>query len=96
MSDTKVEVGRFTYDTETGTTTGPADYMRERFADYVKEVESGRHSYLAAFAPQGQSPVVTFLVGVQTDYAGFVGARQVFRAVEAMGEKMDRHQGVTT
>ena len=81
-SATEVTVGRFTYDTATGTTTGPAAYMTERFAAYIAEVESGRHSWLSAFAPAGQSPVVTLLVGVQTDYAAFAGSREMFAAIE--------------
>ena len=69
-------VGRFTYNATTGAVTGPEAYMRERFPTCRAEIESGRNvafNYGAA----GASPNIetALLVAIQTDYAGWHGAR---------------------
>ena len=76
-----LEVGSFTYDLDTGSITGPAEYVRERLDAYIAEVARGQNAWLFAFAPAGQRMEQTVLVGIQTDYAAFRGARETFARI---------------
>jgi hypothetical protein len=80
MSETIIEVGRFTFDTATGTLTGPAEYFASRGgvdAAVDKAVASPTFKYGAAGA--SPSPQVAFLVALQTDYAAFAGEKDLAR-----------------
>lgn len=80
-SETKVEVGRFTFDTATQTLTGPADYF-ESCGGVDKAVEMALASTVFKYGAAGASPSpqVALLVALQTDYAGFKGSRDFFGA----------------
>lgn len=77
---TLTEVGRFTFDSTTGTVTGPADYMRS--ADYaacIRSIESGTSHVFRAGLEHSPSVEVALLVTIQTDYAGWAGREQFNR-----------------
>lgn len=79
-----VEVGRFKLDTETGTVTGPAEYMREAGNARLRSIEAGTDVVFNAGAGGlSPSPEVALLVSLQTDFAGWKGSRQFFAAMEA-------------
>lgn len=83
----RVEVGAFVY--EDGSVTGPAEYMREQGFARIRKIEAGEDvvfnigvgrgtpagSWLQADGPQSPSPEVALLVSLQTDYAGWKGAK---------------------
>lgn len=73
-----ITVGRFTFDEEANTVLGPKDYMNERFDTFMAELLAGR-SAAFNYAPRGGDPVRDALVAVQTDYAGWIGVRQLTR-----------------
>lgn len=77
VSEEPVCVGAFTFDPATGEVSGPAAYMREQGFDRLRKIESG-HDTVFNFGASGASPSaeVAMLVSLQTDYAGWVGARQ--------------------
>ena len=78
-STTVTTVGRFTFDSTTGEISGPADYMRSSdFARCKTAIENGTNVVFRAAVLEGLSPNVetALLVAVQTDYAGWAGARQ--------------------
>lgn len=80
-SETKVEVGRFTFDTATQTLTGPADYFESRGGvDKAVDQAVASHVFKYGAAGASPSPIVALLVALQTDYAGFAGERQFFAA----------------
>ena len=72
----KHEVGQFTYDTETGTLAGPAEYMKEKGHDKLEEILSGKSAVANFGMLKSPNPYVAVLVALQTDYAGWKGMRQ--------------------
>jgi hypothetical protein len=79
-SRTKIEVGRFTFDTATGTLSGPAAYFESRGgvdAAVDRALASATFRYGAAGA--SPSPQVALLVALQTDYAAFAGEQDLER-----------------
>lgn len=73
---TTTTVGRFTYDATTGQIAGPEAYMAERYAARMAAIYAGRDTVFN-MAPAGSNPVVAVLVSLQTDYAAWLGARQL-------------------
>jgi hypothetical protein len=72
----KYEVGRFAL--EDGVVSGPAEYMRERGDARLREIEAGRDSVFNAGLQFGSPNVETaILVSLQTDYAGWLGQKQM-------------------
>ena len=80
MSETLVEVGRFTLDTASGILTGPADYFASKGGAQaaVEDVTRGAVFQYGATGAS-PSPVVALLVALQTDYASFRGRREFER-----------------
>ena len=75
-------VGKFTMD-ETGTISGPADYMAsEQFARRLRAIEAGT-DMLSTCQYASSDPLVAALVSIQTDYAAWRGAQQI----HAMGRR---------
>lgn len=74
-----MQVGEFTL-TAGGTVTGPAEYMRERGSDHLRQIEQGQD----VIVNSGYSPDIetAILVSLQTDYAAWRGARQMTAALE--------------
>lgn len=75
-----VTVGHFTLD-EADVLTGPADYMAEQGNAWVDCAIAGNDpgfNAIMSFAPAGQDFRTTFLVGLQTDYAGWHGMKRTF------------------
>lgn len=72
-------VGQFIYDEATNTLEGPAEYMREqgdaKASRMLAGTDPGFNAILAG-APAGSDIITVFLVGLQTDYAGWKGARE--------------------
>jgi hypothetical protein len=78
MSETKT-VGKFTYDEESGTISGPGDYMREAFPARFASIEAGTDVVAQkGFELNGGDAVLAILVSLQTDYAGFAGYKSMF------------------
>ena len=76
------KVGRFTW--ENGTVVGPKEYMEERGAELCREIEAGRNVVVnAAFTVAGVTNVIqAVLVAFQTDYAAWVGGRQLLNTLD--------------
>lgn len=89
----KITVGRFTY--EDGVVTGPADYMKERGNARLRSIEAGTDvvfnvgmgldpypgSWLKVDGPQSPNAETAILVSLQTDYAGYLGEKQMEAAL---------------
>jgi hypothetical protein len=79
------EVGAFTFDADTSTISGPADYMRsDDYRGCIASIEGGtNHTFRAAYDYQLTQAVPSFatalLVTVQTNYAGWHGMEQFNR-----------------
>jgi len=69
-------VGRFTLD-EDGTLTGPADYLREQGNEKLDRILSGDDVAFNMTAHLSPSVEVAILVHLQTDFAGWVGQKQM-------------------
>lgn len=70
-------VGRFTFDAEDSTVSGPADYIRsEQYQRLIAEIEGGRNHTFRAACEHSPDFVTALLVTIQTDYAGFAGMQQ--------------------
>lgn len=72
-------VGRFSYDDEAGTVSGPAEYMREKGNARLADIEAGRDVVFNMTASYSPDIVTAILVNLQTDFAGWVGMRQFIR-----------------
>lgn len=69
--------GRFTVDPEAGTVEGPADYLdSKQYRDTLAQITAGRH--VVVNYPSGQPVGMRIAVALQTDYAGFRGAKEFF------------------
>lgn len=74
----KIEVGAFSYDTETKTVSGPAEYMRERGNERIDRITSGKDTVFNAGVRFSAEPAEKLLlVSLQTDYAGWKGTREL-------------------
>ena len=70
---------KFSYDAQTNQISGPAEYMKTRYAAMMEQIYSGQ-SVVFNFSQQGcpgSSVVTGVLVALQTDYAGWLGQRQM-------------------
>ena len=67
------EVGQFTYDTETGTLTGPAEYMQEKGNAKLEDILAGRDVVANFGMLKSPNAHTAVLVALQTDYAGWHG-----------------------
>ncbi len=72
-----VEAGAFSWDPETGQVTGPAAYMQERGSTRLRAIEAGKDVVFNHGAADDRDPVATVLVSLQTDYAAWLGARNL-------------------
>lgn len=73
---TLIEVGRFTYDTATDVLTGPKDFLLAQGgaqAAAERAINSATFRYGASEQP---NPYILLLVCLQTEYAGWEGARR--------------------
>jgi hypothetical protein len=68
--------GRFSYDPTTGTVSGPAAYMAERYAARMEQINAGRDMVANMGFAQGGDTVLAVLVSLQTDYAAWAGMRE--------------------
>jgi hypothetical protein len=69
------EVGRFVYDPETDTIEGPAAYMREQGNARLKAIAAGHDVVVSTGYARHGDMALAILVSLQTDYAGWVGAK---------------------
>ena len=72
-----LKIGAFQYDQENKTVSGPAAYMQERGNGLVDAISRGEDESLNNTAHYSPSPVVAVLVRLQTDYAGWLGIKQL-------------------
>jgi len=68
--------GRFSYDPTTGTVSGPAAYMAERYAARMEQINAGRDTVANMGFVRGGDTVLAVLVSLQTDYAAWAGMRE--------------------
>lgn len=76
--------GRFTYDPATQQVAGPAQYVRERGSAKLDAMLAGTEAGFNAMlnvAPLGTDTVMIVLVALQTDFAGWMGMKQLEYAV---------------
>ena len=71
-------VGRFTYDPETQTVSGPAQYMRDQGNAKLAAICAGRDEAFNLSAGYSPDVVTAILVALQTDFAGWLGYQQLF------------------
>jgi len=75
-----LKAGRFIYNAATNSLEGPADYMADKGDAKVARMLAGTDAgfnALLACAPTGSDPVMILLVALQTDFAGWLGAKQL-------------------
>lgn len=80
-----ITVGNFSYDPTTNALSGPVLYMQERgngFVDNALRGRSASFNTMLGACRHGQDPLRTLLVALQTDYAGWVGQRQVLAQIQ--------------
>lgn len=75
------EVGRFTFDDETGVVEGPAEYMNERGSARLKSILDGTDVLFNYGCHKSPNVYVAVLVSLQTDYAGWAGTRNLLARV---------------
>ncbi len=68
--------GRFSYDPTTGTVSGPATYMAERYAARMAQINAGRDTVANMGFARGGDTVIAVLVSLQTDYAAWACMRE--------------------
>lgn len=69
-------VGEFSFDTDTDTLIGPADYMRERGDICIAGIEAGDNVvFNYGCAHSSRDAIGALLVALQTDFAGWNGTR---------------------
>ena len=76
----KTTVGQFTI--EGDTLTGPTAYMREQSDEKLKAITEGWDVAFNMCSHLSPNVETAILVGLQTDYAGWLGARQLIRALD--------------
>lgn len=72
-----ITVGRFSYDAESGTLTGPVEYLKEQGDALLARIKAGNSVVYNTGISLGHDPVKTILVALQTDFAGWLGNRQL-------------------
>ena len=77
----KVIVGRFTFDPSTQMIEGPGEYMADQGSALMDKITSGNDAVFNMTAHMSPSPIVAVLVRMQTDYAGWIGSRQLINMV---------------
>lgn len=73
----RFEVGRFIL--EDGALSGPAEYMAEQGNARLESILSGNDVVFNMSAHYSPNTETAILVLLQTDYAGWIGARSFFR-----------------
>jgi hypothetical protein len=75
-----ITVGKFTWDN--GIVSGPETYMREQGLAWLAEIKAGRFPMVVkeGYRQNGGNVELAILVGIQTDYAGWIGYRSMFGA----------------
>ena len=72
------KVGAFTlYDD--GTFTAPAQYMKERGDERLDRITKGEDELFNQTAHLSPDPATAVLVWLQTDYAGWIGAKELLQ-----------------
>jgi len=79
------KVGRFEMDTETGSIAGPAEYMEERGSAKLRAIEAGTDTVFNAGLTRSPDIYTAILVSLQTDFAGWLGQRQLEAAMGRAG-----------
>ena len=69
--------GRFTFDQDSQTLEGPGEYMTEKGNALVDSILGGNDVMFNMTCSMSPSPEMAVMVRLQTDYAGWVGNRQV-------------------
>jgi hypothetical protein len=74
-------VGQFTWNLD-GSISGPATYMQEQGSAWIARVNAGDLPMVVreGYRQNGGNVELAILVGLQTDYAGWKGYRQMFGA----------------
>ena len=67
--------GRFSFDPTTGTVSGPAEYMKERYSARIAEIQAGRDTVANMGMAHHGDTVLAVLVSLQTDFAAWQGMR---------------------
>lgn len=76
-TNTIIEVGRFTYDTETSVITGPAAYMQSvEYRRCIAKIEDGTSVVFNAGMEHSPNLETALLVTIQTDFAAWHGYQQ--------------------
>ncbi len=73
-------VGRFTIDGDS--ITGPAEYMTERGNELLDRIMAGDDAVFNTTAHYSPDVEMAVLVRIQTDFAGWMGARQMMQWAE--------------
>ncbi len=76
MTDSTITVGAFTYDRNTNQVAGPAEYMAERGSARLESIMSGTDVVFNMGCTRSPNVETAVLVSLQTDFAGWKGARQ--------------------
>lgn len=69
--------GRFSYDTESGILSGPAQYMQEQGDALLAQITTGEDTVFNMSAHYSPSAEMAVLVRLQTDFAGWAGMQQM-------------------
>jgi hypothetical protein len=77
MENTTKKVGRFEFDPKSGTLSGPAEYMKERGNALIDAIQGGTDNIFNMTASFSPDPVTAIMVRLQTDFAGWLGSRQI-------------------
>lgn len=75
----RITVGAFYY--EAGSIFGPAEYMREQGNAKLDGILAGTDAAFNVSAHQSPNVETAVLVSMQTDYAGWLGMRQLLAAL---------------
>jgi len=70
-------VGKFSFDEDTQEVAGPASYMAEKYDAEIAGILAGNDAVFNMTANLSPDPITAILVHLQTDYAGYVGMKQV-------------------
>lgn len=80
MNENKT-VGRFTFNAEDGTISGPADYMRAQGNARIAQIERGGSVADQMIIGNAPDVITGILVVLQTDFAGWHGSKVFFGEV---------------
>lgn len=77
-------VGAFTFDSDTSTVSGPAEYMRsDDYRRCIASIEAGTNHVFAAGCQHSPNVETALLVTIQTNYAGWHGSQVFFARADA-------------